>query len=452
MDHAPVANAGAVSAAGTTTTEGERLMAKESMADQIMPAAKMKPLLALSKREPVQAAVGLTSDGEGVVLMDKKLKPKKCLAMLKALAAKEKIQLQPSTLRFGKAEVDTDYDPGMVRFFVNKEAPGNMRAKLVVVFKQIAYSKVEFNVDPTFEEELDEDPEALTTLLNQLKAQIPLVANGDAKVQTPLDALAAAAQTSLTGNDLEKAAEGIDALRKALAAVPRPVAEAPLAPSPPQAPTLDAGKLTAALAQLVQAIPKVAGTNRDVMTALAALAAAPQASLKANPPDLAKASEGIEALRHALADAQRTAGAAADAAKLAAAGPGPVAYAKSRLAWLAARKKMETDIDALRAKIVETFKEDAIAPQIETNYRTKVAPVLAKLDETLADTLDAAASAPNPVARAERVAEAKAKMGEYAKYLATEPLFKDLDENPFLPLTIRATIGGTIQQLSRIVT
>jgi len=200
----------------------------------------------------------------------------------------------------------------------------------------------------------------------------------------------------------------------------------------------------------VPAIPKVAAGNRDVQTSLAALAGAAQASLKV--PDLAKAAEGIQALRQALADAQRTMGAAADAAKLASAGPGPVAYAKSRLAWLAARKKMETDIDALRVKIVETFKDDAIAPQIETNYRSKVAPVLAKLDATLADKLDEATNATDPTARAKLVAEAKSKMAFYASYLAAEPLLKDLDENPFLPLTIRATIGGTIQQLSRIIT
>ena len=89
----------------------------------------MKPLLALSKREPVFCAIGITADGDGVIFMDKKAKAKKCLAMLKAAAGKEKIQLQAATLRFGKAEVDTDYDSGMVRFFINKDAPGNMRGQ-----------------------------------------------------------------------------------------------------------------------------------------------------------------------------------------------------------------------------------------------------------------------------------------------------------------------------------
>ena len=88
-----------------------------------MPPDKIKPLLALSKREPVQAAIGLTADGDGVILLDKKLKPRKVLALLKSNAAKVKIQLQPSTLRFGKAEVDTDYDLEWCGFSSTRNRP-----------------------------------------------------------------------------------------------------------------------------------------------------------------------------------------------------------------------------------------------------------------------------------------------------------------------------------------
>jgi hypothetical protein len=364
---------------------------KEPASEKIMEAAKMKPLLALSKREPIQAAVALTADGEGVVLLDKRLKPKKVLAQLKALAGKAKIQLQPSTLRFGKAEVDTDYDPGMVRFFVNKEAPGAMRAKLVVVFKQIAYSKVEFNVDASFEEEPEEETEGEETT-------------------------AAGATTT---------------------AAPQPP---PAAPPPP---ALDAKALTAALAQLMQAIPTAAGGDPAVQKSLVALAMTAQGSLKAA--NLPEASQGIEALRRALAAAME------QAKQKGAGGSGVVAYAKSRLAWLAARKKVESDIETLRQSIIDTFKDDAIAPQLETSYKTRVAPVLATLDESLADTLDAATNATDPAARAKLVAEAQAIMQKYAQYLTSEPLIKDLDENPFVPLSIRATVGGTISALSKAV-
>jgi hypothetical protein len=367
---------------------------KAPACDSIMKPAAMKLLLAVSKREPLQAAIALTSDGEGIVLLDKKMKPKKVRTQLLKDAKDAKINIQNSTIRFGKAEVDTEYDATMVRFFINKDAPGNMRKPLIDVFKLASYSKVEFNVDAAFEEESEDETEG---------------------------------QEATTTNAIPAA----------------PPAPPPTAPPPPTQPALDASKLQQMLAQLTLAIPKVAGTDDVLQQSLVALSDAAQASLTAN--DLAKASQGIEALRRALGEAM-------DAAKLKAAGPGVVAYAKSRLAWIAARKKMESDIDALRVKIVETFKDDAIAPQIETNYRAKVAPVLERLDASLADKLDEATNATDPAARAKLVAEAKSKLSFYAKYLAAEPLLKDLDENPFLPLTIRATIGGTIQQLARIVT
>src|SRR5882724_2893899 len=130
---------------------------KGPRSDSIMTPDKMKPLLALSKREPVHAAIALTTDGEGLILLDKKMKPKKVMSMLRADAAKAKIQLNTATVRFGRAEVDTEYDSGMVRFFINKDAPGNMRMKLVEVVKRIAYQKVEINVDPSLELDSEEE-------------------------------------------------------------------------------------------------------------------------------------------------------------------------------------------------------------------------------------------------------------------------------------------------------
>ena len=70
-------------------------MAKSSAAEAIMPPDKMKPLLALSKSEPVHAAMCLSGDGDGVLLLDKKAKPKRVLAMLKANAVKAKLPPRP---------------------------------------------------------------------------------------------------------------------------------------------------------------------------------------------------------------------------------------------------------------------------------------------------------------------------------------------------------------------
>ncbi len=377
---------------------------KAPASDSIMSAGDMKPLLALSKREPVFCAIGITADGDGVIFMDKKAKAKKCLAMLKAAAGKEKIQLQAATLRFGKAEVDTDYDSGMVRFFINKDAPGNMRVKLLEVIKKVPYQKVEINVDPSFEEELEDDQEGQE------------------------------ASTSAS-------APGADA-----SVPPPPPPDAPPAPPMQAKAPPDPNALKAMLAQLMAAIPKVANGDATVQDSLVRLATVADGSLKG--PDLEQAAADIDALRRAIATALEQAKLNAQAGT---GSSGTVTFAKSRLAWLAARKKVESDIETLRQRIIDAFKDDAIAPQLDTSYKTKVAPVLATLDESLADTLDAATNETNPTKRADLVKEAKDIMQKYAQYLTSEPLIKDLDENPFLPLSIRATVGGTISTLSKAI-
>jgi hypothetical protein len=208
-------------------------MAKAPVSDSIQTTDKMKPLLALSKKEPVQAAIGLTSDGDGLILLDKKAKPKKVMSMLKQAAGKAKMNLNSSSLRFGRAEVDTDYDPGCIRFFVNKEAPGMMRVKLIEVAKRIPYQKVELNVDPTLENEPEEEVEgqeanpaqngaqqpdagALKQRLTGLVQRIGSVIGTSPNLRAELLNLAKQGQTTLAALDLTAALAAIEQLQSAL--------------------------------------------------------------------------------------------------------------------------------------------------------------------------------------------------------------------------------------------
>jgi hypothetical protein len=317
--------------------------AKGPATDTIMSPGEMKPLLALSKREPVHVAIGLTADGDGVILLNRRVKPKKLLAMLKSDASKAKIQLQPSTLRFGKAEVDTDYDPGMVRLFLNKAAPSNMRMKLLEVVKRIPYQKVELNVEPSFEDEPDDE-------------------EADASPATD-------ASTATTTSTSE--------------------------PPPPAAPA----------------------TATSTATDTATDAGMQQAKPGAAP----------------------------------AGGAGPVAYGKARLAWVAVRKKLETDLDTLRKHLLEVYKDAGIAGDLDKRYSDLVAPVLAHLDEDLADTLDAAINATDPATRAKLVDDAGKTIKRYQDFVASEAIFAELDSNPFVPLAISQTITATLATLAKAV-
>lgn len=132
--------------------------------DDIMSPAELKPLLAMSKREPVNAAIGMTRDHEGVILLDRRIKPRKLLAQLKAEARKVKLELDITSLRFGRAEVDTAANSGLVVFTVNKEPPGALHMKLLELIRRVPYGKVEIGVDQKFEEEPeDEDDEHTAT-------------------------------------------------------------------------------------------------------------------------------------------------------------------------------------------------------------------------------------------------------------------------------------------------
>jgi hypothetical protein len=305
--------------------------AKEPASDSIMAADKMKPLLALSKREPVQAAIGLTADGEGVILLDRKLKPKKVVALLKANAAKAKLQLQPSSLRFGKAEVDTDYDPGMVRFFLNKEAPGNMRAKLVEVVKRIPYQKVELNIDSSFDEEPeDEEPEtdakgapvdplkkSFDTRMAEMEPQVLDALRGRRGDASKMRAVLAFAQEKGEGRDYAAALKGLDALAKLLVeAGPSPNApKAAPPPAPPQPPPQlaprapappDAGALVKELSGLARRIPEVPDTDPALKAKLLKLATDANVNIKTN--NLRYATDFIAQLREALREALDDAG------------------------------------------------------------------------------------------------------------------------------------------------
>jgi hypothetical protein len=290
--------------------------------------------------------------------------------------------------RWGTAHVDLELDPKEVRFTVNKPAPGIAR-KLVKTVKGTGFTKV------------------------------VIVLEDD-------------------GSILEQAGEEEAPATTAAAPQPAPAA----APAPPQD---NAAALGQALAELIKRIPAAAPALK---ARLAQLATEANTNLKAG--KLPEAAASITALRQAFDSFSQPATPPAPP-PAPAAGGGQTAYAKSRQAWLAARKKIETDLEKLRSEIVATYQEDGSAPELDKRYRDRVAPLLATFDERLADKLGEATTATDPAQHSKLVAEARGIIGEYQTYLDGEPLIGDLDANPFVPLTIKATIGATLAAVSKAV-
>ena len=344
-----------------------------------MDKAAMKKLLTVSKREPVNCAVGQGKDAAFSLLFLDKIKSGKALEqmMIKEFA-------EAKNRGFGTALVDTDEDPKLAKFTLNK-APGGTARRIHKTLKGTGFTKVII---------VDEEG-------------------------NPLD--------SHAGEEEE---------------APAAAGEAAAAAAPP----VDAASLEKALAALVPGIPKAAAGRADVQKQLVTLAQQAQAGIKGG--DLEGAAAAIEALRAALATAGESGPSSAPTD--AAASAGAVIYGKSRLAWLAARQKVMSDIDKLRAELAATYEQDPIAPQVASRYAATVQPIIDGFDTALADELDAAVNATDPGKRGELVGQAKATIGRYQAFLE-QPLIADLDDNPFLPLTIHATLSNTLAALSKTI-
>ena len=125
-------------------------------AKELMSAAELKPLLMQSKRKPVSCVIGMTKDKQGVLLLDKKVKPRKLLAEAKARARTAGLELDLVSLRFGRASVDAA-DSGTVQFTVNKDAPGALRPKLIEKLRPAGFRKCDISVDAALETESEDD-------------------------------------------------------------------------------------------------------------------------------------------------------------------------------------------------------------------------------------------------------------------------------------------------------
>ena len=126
---------------------------------EVMSAAELKPLLRLSRRRPVSCAICMTKDREGVVLLNRRMKPRKVMAELRRQATAASMGLNTSSIRFGRATVDGASDSTMVRFTVNKAAPGAMRIALLEQLRPAGFQRCEIVVDEALEAETDDGEE-----------------------------------------------------------------------------------------------------------------------------------------------------------------------------------------------------------------------------------------------------------------------------------------------------
>lgn len=367
-----------------------------------MEKAEMKQLLAKSKQEPVNCAFGQSGAKGGeafaVLLLHKVKNPK---ALHKELEGQFP---DAKNTRWGTALVEPDVDATLVKITANREVTGIAR-RMVKTLKGTGYRKVEIYLED------------------------------GSKID-------GAAEEEEEGAAAEASADSV------------PPAPPPAPPAPPPAApaTLGLADLQKLLAALIPRIGPAAGQDAELRAKLSKLAGDAGGHLKSS--QLAEATAAIGELKKQL-DAAPAAGASASPAPSPAPAPATtgavVAYTKSRLAWLAARKKVESEIEKLRAELAASYADNGMAADIERSYGERVASLMAGLDESLADKLGEASNATDPAARAKLVEEARAIMARYQGFVAGEPLIADLDANPFVPLAIQQTLTATLTGLSAAI-
>ncbi len=434
-----------------------------------MAADKMKPLLALSKHEPVQAAFGLTADGEAVILLDKKMKPKGVLAALKSSAAKAKIQLQPSTVRFGRAEVDTEIDSALVRFFINKDPPGSMRPKLIEVVRRAAYQKVEINVDESLEQSPEDeseagstedaaagdqsgaataapiDAEALRRELAALIGRIASAAGNDAARRASLAKLANDANTGLKAQDFAAAMIAIDALRAALDQT-----------GPGEAQTAaDPAELDRLRKELAALIPQIAGASgNDASRRVSLLALANEANSKLKAHDGAGATTAIGDLRDALA---ATAG--NDVSAAAPSGTAietetatnreedlTEAWRAARAAWDSASAAAGGQMTALAAALRSSEDED-----LRQIAQRDLAGIVAAFANQLRTAINGLGDSDGPVFR-KAAGKTLSFMERLRTEIADDPRLEACDTNPIgVQVSVAATLGRALNGLTDVL-
>jgi hypothetical protein len=341
--------------------------------------------------------------------------------------------------------------------------------------------------DPAASASGQPDAAALSQTLTGLVRQMMAVIAQDPSQKAGLAELATDVQACLKRGDLAQAAAGLEVLRQAIESAgagpanngPAPAASSGASPAQDpadipitasqgaanSAPTSDASAtkngapasgqdaagLMAALTSVVKQLMPIVSADPSQRDAVKDIVTQAQTSLKGG--DLGTASGHLDNLRAMLdgAGAQaQTAPTAPAAGSSAAPGNGAAAtFTKSRLVWLAARKKVDGDINKLHDEFMGVLKDHAKADDIGSAFRKRVGGVMDTLDESLAHKLDEMAKNTDASQHPKLVQDAKQLIQNYQSFLANEPLIARLDNNPFTPLAIEKTMTATLSALDK---
>lgn len=146
---------------------------------------------------------------------------------------------------------------------------------------------------------------------------------------------------------------------------------------------------------------------------------------------------------------------AAGASQAAAAAPAPAAkpggavdYARCRLAWEAARKKVHGELQSLERLVLDHYRQSSAIGELTVKIR-RLDTVLSGFEEDLDDLLDAALNTDSAERKRELHAEAARVVRKFLARAQSDPVIQLLETNPFQPVSVKATLVSTLDVLTR---
>lgn len=392
------------------------MAAKAAKDDKKKPAAEVDPDDFMSKTDlkaalavaeggtPVPCALGMTRDKRhGLVMLAKRGRGKALAGDMEDTAEELDVELDTGSIRYGRASIDPHAN--LVTFTVHKEAPGAMWTPIQKRMMKAGYGRINIVTNTALENEPDDDAAA------------------------PPTAGPTATGPTATGPTATGAAAGGTAAETAARIK----------------------ELSGTLAGLLKQIAAVLAVKPGLKENLVPIAAAARTALHEGQADIA--ADLIETLDDALKTASAPEAAAApDAGGPPSAGGSNVkAIAdKANMAWGAYLKIAAREVDKLRAEVTSVYRDHGFGAEVDKFFASQIDPAMKRLqDSELAAKLAAASSSADAAERRKLLAEGVKIVESLEGVVASDPVLKKLDDNPFTQLVIAKTATATLGTLKK---
>jgi len=121
--------------------------------------------------------------------------------------------------------------------------------------------------------------------------------------------------------------------------------------------------------------------------------------------------------------------------------------------WHGTRDILHKNINALKKAVQAKYAdEDPDFVDEVNNNMEKMGIIIEKLDTRLANSLEKANATQDAGARKSELANAKAILAEYIKYVKAEPLIEHIDHNPFgVNTNLKAVLAGSLTHMAQAI-